>query len=77
MTMKTPKQPFKACVTEAFANPERLAAINRAAVRFYEHRESVMGTLPDAEATRDYARAVRAHTIAQLLEQACLSDISR
>jgi L-lactate dehydrogenase complex protein LldF len=64
--MQLSRQPFSRRVGEALANPERLAAINRAAVRFYEHRESVMDSLPDAEATRDLARAIRAHTIAHL-----------
>jgi L-lactate dehydrogenase complex protein LldF len=64
--MQLSRQPFNRRVGEALANPERLAAIDQAAVRFYEHRESVMGSLPDAEATRDLARAIRAHTIAHL-----------
>ncbi len=66
MTMETPTRPFESRVEDAFANPDRLAAIRRAAVRFYEHRDAVLGTLPDADATRDHARAVRAHTIANL-----------
>lgn len=66
MPLEIPTQPFNNRVQEALSNPERLAAINRAAVRFYNGRTAVMGSLPDAEATRDYARTVRAHTIANL-----------
>lgn len=64
--MQLSQKTFQQRVAEALANLDRLAAINRAAVRFYEHRESVMDTLPDADATRDHARAIRAHTIAHL-----------
>ncbi len=64
--MRTPVESFDTRVSVALANPERLAAINRAALRFYEHRGAVMGSLPDAEAARDLARTIRAHTIAHL-----------
>ena len=64
--MQMTHRPFEVRVREALSNPDRLAAIRRAAVRFYENRESVMDSLPDAEATRDLARAIRAHTIANL-----------
>ncbi len=68
MNLSLPQGPFEARVHEALANPQRLAAIDRAARRFYESRTHAMDTLPDAEATRDLARAIRAHTIARLDE---------
>lgn len=57
---------FEKRVSQALDNPARLAAISQAANRFFEHRESVMDSLPDPEATRDLGRAIRAHTIANL-----------
>lgn len=68
MSLSPPQVPFEARVREALANPQRLTAIDRAARRFYEGRALTMSTLPDAEATRDLARAIRAHTIAHLDE---------
>lgn len=66
MTLQAPSQPFPRRVRAALQNPQRLAAIRRAAKRFYEGRAEVLGTLPDAEAARDLARLIRAHTIAHL-----------
>lgn len=66
MSLPLPHKPFEDRVAEALANPQRLAAIERAALRFYKNRAAAMDTLPDAEAARDLARAIRAHTIAHL-----------
>jgi len=68
MSLPLPHKPFEDRLAEALANPQRLAAIGRAAMRFYEGRVAAMDTLPDAEAIRDLARAIRAHTIAHLDE---------
>ncbi len=66
MSLQTSQQPFHARVSKAFENAERVAAVRRATVRFYDQRLTALRSLPDAEATRDLARAIRAHTIANL-----------
>ena len=66
VNMQTSSQPFPERVEQAQANPERMAAIRRAAVRFYDNRLNGLASLPDADATRDLARQIRAHTIAHL-----------
>lgn len=58
--------PFKKRVNVAFANPDRLAAIDRFSLRTFEKRNVALESLPDAGATRDLGRAIRAHTIAHL-----------
>ena len=68
MTLKPPNVSFDDRVAEAFANPERLEAIRRAGQRFTDGRERGLASLPDANATRDYGRAIRAHTISRLDE---------
>ena len=64
--MQTSAQPFPERVEQAQANPDRMAAIRRAAVRFYDNRLNALTSLPDPDATRDLARQIRAHTIAHL-----------
>ncbi|MCL4870672.1 MAG: iron-sulfur cluster-binding protein [Anaerolineae bacterium] len=59
---------FSERIEAAQANPERIAAIQRAAMRFYNHRQEGITSLPDADAARDLARKIRAHTIAHLDE---------
>jgi L-lactate dehydrogenase complex protein LldF len=41
-------------------------ALTRACVRYVTNRTHAIGGLPDADALRDYARQVRAHTLARL-----------
>lgn len=64
--MQVSQQPFSELVSRAFANPERLAALRQAAGDSHDRSEDVMKSLPDADATRDLARAIRAHTIVNL-----------
>ena len=59
-------QPFRERVKAAFANPDRLVAINRFAQSTVEKRNAALESLPDADATRKLGRAIRAHTIAHL-----------
>jgi L-lactate dehydrogenase complex protein LldF len=66
MALPASDTPLHDRITQAFANPGRLAAINRAAERFYQGRDTALVSLPDPDATRDHARAIRAHTIAHL-----------
>jgi len=66
MSLQMSDAPFEKRVETAFANPERVQATSGAAYRFFEGRERVLATLPDADATRDLGRAIRAHTIAHL-----------
>lgn len=64
--MGAPQAPFAQRVEIAFQNPDRLAAVRRAAMGYYEKRQILLQTLPDPDATRDLARQIRAHTIAHL-----------
>src|SRR5512143_1651776 len=41
-------------------------ALTRACVRYVTNRTKAIGGLPNADALRDYARQVRAHTLARL-----------
>nr|MBN1228979.1 iron-sulfur cluster-binding protein [Anaerolineae bacterium] len=66
MNLEAPTSSFHHRVQDAFQNPGRLEAIRQAAARFYEHRDAVLGALQDADALRDLARLIRAHTIANL-----------
>lgn len=65
-TEKATKTSFKERVTVAFENPARLGAISRGAGSTAAKREVLLESLPDADATRDLARQIRAHTIANL-----------
>lgn len=53
-------------VEDALHNPQLHTALNIATTRFVTGRAKALATLPEAEALRDHARRIRAHTIAHL-----------
>lgn len=55
-------------VASALADPARLTNIRVATDRFYTARVNALDELPGADALRDLARAIRAHTISRLDE---------
>ncbi len=57
---------FKERVARGVADDALHAALFRAGDRFLALREQLLATLPDADAARDRARAIRRHTIANL-----------
>ena len=66
--MDTHEVPLQARVADALANKQRLATIQLATDRFHTERLKALETLPGADAIRDLARAIRAHTISRLDE---------
>ena len=53
-------------VEDALANSQLQQALNIFTTRFIANRLSALATLPEAEALRDHARLIRAHTLANL-----------
>ena len=53
-------------VEDALANPQLQKALNIFTTQFLINRSLAMGSLPEAEALRDHARRIRAHTLANL-----------
>lgn len=53
-------------VEEALADPQQRGAFDRASTRFGALRLAALAALPEADAVRDQARAIRVHTIAHL-----------
>ncbi len=64
--MSIPNVTFYERVDEALHNTQLKSALDIGTTRFVNGRISAMATLPQAEAVRDHARRIRAHTIAQL-----------
>ena len=64
--MGVPSPAFQDRIAQALADEHLRVALDRATRQFAVRREAVFATLPDAEAVRDRARAIRAHTIAHL-----------
>lgn len=53
-------------VEDALANPQLQKALNIFTTQFIRNRTLAMAGLPEAEALRDHARRIRAHTLAHL-----------
>lgn len=64
--MAIPSPAFRQRIREALGNPPLQEALQRATRSFLASRSQAFADLPDAEAVRDRARAIRAHTIANL-----------
>ncbi len=64
MTVPTPA--FRTRIRQALADATLREALDRATAAFRASRAQAFAHLPDAEAVRDRARAIRAHTIAHL-----------
>jgi L-lactate dehydrogenase complex protein LldF len=64
--MTTAPANFYARVDQALRNPAMRAAMKHATSRLVSSRELSISALPNADALRDHARAIRAHTIARL-----------
>jgi len=61
-----PSPAFQNRIAQALADEHLRVALDRATHQFAVRREAVFAALPDADAVRDRARAIRAHTIAHL-----------
>ena len=57
---------FYARIDQALANPRLQAAVRGATQRMAGGRQAAVAALPEMDALRDHARAIRAHTIAHL-----------
>ena len=66
MSLPAAPVPFYDRVEDALANRQQRAAFDRASTRFSELRRVALDGLPEAEAVRDRARLIRAHTVAHL-----------
>ena len=64
--MRGAEAPFKERAERGVGNTALHAALFRATDRFLALREQMLATLPDADAARDRAKAIRRHTIANL-----------
>lgn len=64
--MTVPSRAFRERIQRAMADPVLQAALDRAIPSFLVSRAQAFASLPDAEAVRDRARAIRAHTMAHL-----------
>jgi len=64
--MSGPNVTFYERVEDALHNAQLQTALDISTTRFIDGRNRALATLPDAEAVRDHARRIRAHTIAQL-----------
>jgi L-lactate dehydrogenase complex protein LldF len=64
----TPSIPFHRRAAQALADPALQAALERAVEHFNTGRVRAMGALANADALRDHARRVRAHTLSHLDE---------
>lgn len=64
--MTVPNISFYERVEEALQNSQLKQALDASTTRFVEGRLKVMAVLPEAEALRDHARRVRAHTLTHL-----------
>ena len=66
MSLPAAPDPFYVRVEDSLANRQQRAAFDRASTRFSELRRVALDGLPEAEAVRDRARLIRAHTVAHL-----------
>jgi L-lactate dehydrogenase complex protein LldF len=64
--MTTTLIPFRRRAAQALADPALQAALERAVEHFNTNRTRAMGGLDNADALRDHARRVRAHTLSRL-----------
>ena len=64
--MKASNMTFYERVEDALQDEQLHAALNIATTRFVAGRQRAFETLPEAEALRDHARRIRAHTLAHL-----------
>jgi len=64
--MSVPSPAFRARIRQGLSDAVLQEALQRATRSFQISREKAFADLPDAEAVRDRARAIRAHTIAHL-----------
>ena len=64
--MSVPSPAFRARIRQGLSDAVLQEALQRATRSFQISREQAFADLPDAEAVRDRARAIRAHTIAHL-----------
>ncbi|WP_322802253.1 LutB/LldF family L-lactate oxidation iron-sulfur protein [Thermoflexus sp.] len=64
--MSIPSPAFRSRIRESLGNAPLQEALQRATRSFLISRSKAFADLPDAEAVRDRARAIRAHTIAHL-----------
>ncbi|WP_448591728.1 LutB/LldF family L-lactate oxidation iron-sulfur protein [Thermoflexus hugenholtzii] len=64
--MSVPSPAFRARIRQGLSDAVLQEALQRATRSFQISREKAFASLPDAEAVRDRARAIRAHTIAHL-----------
>ncbi len=64
--MSIPSPAFRSRIREGLENATLQEALQRAVPSFLVSRSKAFEDLPDAEAVRDRARAIRAHTIAHL-----------
>lgn len=66
MSLPVPNVSFYERIEDALSNDFQRGAFDRASARFTTLRRDALAALPDAEATRDRARLIRAHTISRL-----------
>lgn len=66
--MSTSPANFYRRADEALANPVLRGALRRVTDRVKDSREAALGRLQDADAWRDHARRIRAHTLSRLDE---------
>lgn len=66
MSLRTPNVQFHDRVAAALRDPVLHTALERATGRFQTLRVNALASLPDAEAVRDRARQIRAHTLSHL-----------
>ena len=64
--MTTANITFYERIEDALQNPQLKTALDIATTRFVDGRNKMMTAFPEAEALRDHARRIRAHTLAQL-----------
>jgi L-lactate dehydrogenase complex protein LldF len=66
MSLRPPNVTFHDRVETALRDANLHVALERATARFTTLRANALASLPDAEAVRDRARLIRAHTLSQL-----------
>src|SRR5688572_25801600 len=66
MSLPIPNVTFHERVEDALHNPQLHVALDRATGRFKTLRLNAMASLPLADAVRDRARLIRAHTLSKL-----------
>ena len=62
-----PNVTFYDKVEDALHDDQMRGALGRVSTRLAEMRSAAMASLPDADAIRDRARLIRAHTVSRLI----------